>query len=129
AMYALQLLGMAVVLALHDDAYEDVATKFFEHYLAIAGAVQTSALWDETDGFFYDVLHLNDGRDVSVRVRSLVGLVPALAGAEFHYNVLERLPGFAARAEWYLRNHPELAGAVRERKDEDVVHRLLSVVS
>jgi hypothetical protein len=129
AMYALHLLEMALVLALNDESYEDVATKFFEHYLAIAGAVQTSGLWDETDGYFYDVLHLNDGRDIPVRVRSLVGLVPLVAAAEFHYGILDHLPGFAARAEWYVRNHPELARAIMERKGPDAVHRLMSVVT
>ena len=120
---------MALVLALNDESYEDVATKFFEHYLAIAGAVQTSGLWDDTDGYFYDVLHLNDGRDVPVRVRSLVGLVPLVAAAEFHYGILDHLPGFAARAEWYVRNHPELAHAIMERKgpaDRDVANQLTS---
>src|SRR6185369_10172537 len=129
AMYALHLLEIAIVLALNDESYEDVATKFFEHYLAIAGAVQTSGLWDDEDGYFYDVLHLNDGRDVPVRVRSLVGLVPLVAAAEFHYGILDHLPGFAARAEWYVSNHPELAHAIMERKGTDAVHRLMSVVT
>jgi hypothetical protein len=128
AMYALDLLEIALRLALHDNAFEDVATKFFEHFLAIAYAADSSRLWDETDAFYYDVLHLADGRDVPVKVRSLVGLVPVTAAAEYHYGMLARLPDFAARAQWYLTNRPELAAAVHTRDGGDEVHRLLSVV-
>ena len=129
AMYALDLLQMAAAIALSDRAFEDVATKFFEHFLAIAHAVDSSGLWDEEDGYFYDVLHLADGRDVPIKVHSLVGLIPVTAAREFHFNRLAELPEFSERANWYLQNHPELAGAVLQRTDESGTHRLLSVVT
>ena len=84
AMYALDLLDMALRLALHDRSYEDVATKFFEHFLAIAGAANNAGLWDDEDAYFYDVLHLADGTDVPIKVKSLVGLVPI--GAALAYD-------------------------------------------
>ena len=68
AMYALDLLEMALRLAVQDRSYEDVATKFFEHFLAIAGAANSAGLWDAQDRFFYDVLHLADGRDIPIKV-------------------------------------------------------------
>ena len=80
AMYALDLLEMALRLALQDRSYEDVATKFFEHFLAIAGAANSAGLWDAQDRFFYDVLHLADGRDIPIKVRSLVGPDPGDRG-------------------------------------------------
>ena len=110
AMYALDLLEISLRLALVNDAFEDVATKFFEHFLAIAHAANTSGLWDEEDGFFYDVLHLADGRDVPIKVRSLVGLIPVTAAREYHAGRLASLPDFAERAAWFLENHPDLRG-------------------
>jgi len=128
AAFALDLLEIAVQLALHDPAYEDVATKFFEHFLAIAYAADNAGLWDEHDAYYYDVLHLADGTDIPIKVKSLVGLVSVTAAAEYHYGLLKELPDFAARAEWFMANKPALASAVRERSDGAVTHRLLSVV-
>ncbi|HET8970653.1 MAG TPA: hypothetical protein VFN19_06325, partial [Candidatus Nanopelagicales bacterium] len=129
AMYALGLLEIALRLAVFDRAYEDVATKFFEHYLAIAGAANSSALWDEQDHFFYDVLHLVDGRDIPIKVRSLVGLIPVTAAIAYDDILPERLPAFSARAAWFLTNRPELASSFHVRTEGDTVHRLLSVVA
>jgi hypothetical protein len=111
AMYALDLLDMAVRLALIDIAYEDVATKFFEHFLTIAGAANAANLWDEEDAYYYDVLHLATGQDVPLKVKSLVGLVPVTAALAFNVDTIDALPEFKARLEWFLANHPELAGA------------------
>ena len=129
AMYALDLLEIAMRLALEDRAFEDVATKFFEHFLAIAHAANNSGLWDDTDGFFYDVLHLADGRDVPIKVRSLVGLIPVTAAREYHANIVNSLPEFAERATWFLENHPQLGTSVQQRTGADGTHRLLSVVT
>ena len=83
AMYSLNLLRIALELAMHDHVYEDIATKFFEHFLYIAHAMENvcggSGLWDEADEFYYDVLNLPDGERVPLRVRSMVGLIPLFA--------------------------------------------------
>jgi len=129
AMYALDLLDMALRLAMRNRIYEDVATKFFEHFLQIAGAANASGLWDPEDGFFYDVLHLNDGTDVPIKVRSLVGLIPVTAVAAFHGGDLSALPDFAARAEWFIANRSQYAGGLHTRLGPDGLHRLISLVS
>jgi len=129
AAYALDLLDMAGRLCRHDLAYEDVATKFFEHFLAISAAANSAGLWHDDDGFFYDVLHLVDGGDVPLRVKSLVGLIPVTATMDFDDIALDRLSDFSARAEWYLENHPALAGFVQSRKDPAGVRRLLALVA
>ncbi len=129
AMYALDLLDMALRLALHDSAYEDAATKFFEHFLAIAYAADNAGLWDEGDAYFYDVLHLADGTAVPIKVKSLVGLIPVTAAAEYHTGEASRLPDFSARVVWFLRNKPKLAAAVHSHTSGDSTHRLLSVVA
>jgi hypothetical protein len=129
AMYALDLLAMAVILALHDESFEDVTVKFFEHFLVIANAANNAGLWDDEDAYFYDVLHLTDGRDVPVKVRSLVGLVPITAAIDVRDGILERLPYFAERARWYLNTKPELATSLHVRTDGDRTYRMLCLVS
>jgi len=116
-MYCLNLLGIALELASQDSAYEDLATKFFEHFMAIAGALnnlggQGVALWDDGDEFFYDALHLPDGRVERLKVRSLVGLLPLLAVETIHPDLLKKLPHFARRMDWFLAHRPDLAGLV-----------------
>jgi Mannosylglycerate hydrolase MGH1-like glycoside hydrolase domain len=117
AMYSLNLMRIALELALHNPVYEDIASKFFEHFLHIAEAMSKLAgeglgLWDEQDEFYYDVLHLpNDRREV-LRVRSMVGLIPLFAVEVLEPELLERLPGFAKRLEWVLANKPHLAESV-----------------
>jgi hypothetical protein len=109
AMYCLDLLEMALRLAAHDDVYEDVATKFFEHFAYIADAMETQGLWDEQDGYFYDVLCLDGTPHTPVRVRSMVGAVPIFAVTVLDPGVLGRLPAFARRLEWFVANKPEYA--------------------
>jgi hypothetical protein len=109
AHFAAEMLAIAVELAGHDPAYEDMARKFFEHYLAIVTAINTldgTGLWDEEDGFYYDHLHI-DGRMVPLKCRSMVGLVPLFAVETFDRDMLERLPGFRRRIEWFARHRPE----------------------
>ena len=107
AMYALDLCAIALVLAEDDSSYEDIASKFFEHFaritVALNAANEAGGLWDRRDGFFYDVIHEEDGDHVPLRVRSMVGLSPLYAARVIDDGVLERLPGFATRRRWYLR--------------------------
>jgi hypothetical protein len=117
AMYALNLMRIALELAQHNHVYEDIATKFLEHFLHIAEAMSSGGetgigLWDEEDEFFYDVLHLPDGQMVSLKVRSMVGLIPLFAVETLDPDLLERVPDFAARLEWFLNYRPDLASLV-----------------
>jgi len=117
AMYSLNLMRIALELALHNPVYEDIATKFFEHFLHIAEAMTNLAgeglgLWDEQDEFYYDVLHLPAGRREVLRVRSMVGLIPLLAVEVIEPELLERLPGFRERLEWMMKYKPNLAKLV-----------------
>ena len=112
-MYCLNMLAMALELARDDRAYEDVASKFFEHFVYIAHAThhvggEKMGLWDEEDGFFYDVLNLPDGLRCPMKVRSLVGLIPLFAIETWDTEMTERLPGFMRRAQWFIDNNPEL---------------------
>ena len=121
AMYCLNLLRIALELALHDHVYEDIATKFFEHFLAIAAAINGEdddalGLWDETDQFYYDHLNLPDGQNVPVKIQSAVGLIPLLAIEVLEPEMLTQLPEFAARMEWYLKHRPQLAGLISDWK-------------
>jgi hypothetical protein len=104
-------------LALNDPVYEDIATKFFEHFLFIAAAMNNIggegiALWDEQDEFFYDVLRLPDDSTFPLRVRSLVGLIPLCAVETVEPRVLDALPGFKERLVWFLTNRPDLTALV-----------------
>ncbi|WP_297985581.1 glucosidase [uncultured Chryseobacterium sp.] len=117
AMFALNMMRISMELALHNPVYEDMAIKFFEHYLYIAEAMEnlgevSDGLWNEEDGFFYDVLQLNDGKSVSLKLRSIVGLTPMFAVEVIEHEMLEKLPGFKTRMEWILKNRPELANVV-----------------
>lgn len=117
AMYCLNLLRISIELALHNHVYEDIATKFFEHFLAIADAINglnddTLGLWDETDQFYYDRLNLPDGETLSMRIQSAVGLIPLLAVETLEPEVLNQLPEFSARMEWYLKHRPQLAALI-----------------
>jgi hypothetical protein len=130
AMYALNLLDMALKLAEHDRSYEEVATKFFEHFAYIARAAHDQGLWDDRDGFFYDSLRQPDGTRVPLRVRSVVGLVPLAATTSLSSTTLNRLPELATRLRWFLTNKPEYAGVIGERRlsHHGRQRRLLSVV-
>jgi hypothetical protein len=128
-MYCLNLLEIAVVLASHDDTYEDLATKFFEHFAYIATAVHQRGLWDEADGFYYDVLRTADGTRHPLRVRSMVGLLPLCATTTLGEATLARLPEFAARVRWFVEHKPEFAGNVAHRFTRDGSEgRLLAMV-
>lgn len=116
AMYALNLLEMALRLAESDRCYEDLVTKFFEHFTYIAKAAYDQRLWDERDGFFYDALRLPDGRQVPMRCRSVVGLVPLAATTSISSRSLSRLPELGHRLRWFLTNKPEYADVIGERR-------------
>ncbi len=111
AFYCGTMLSIALELAKEDPAYEDVASKFFEHFVAIVDAMNTlggSGLWDEQDGFYYDQLHV-DNQHIPLRVRSMVGLIPLFACEILEQRVIEKLPGFARRMRWFLENRQDLA--------------------
>ena len=113
AMYALSMLKISVELARADHAYEEMATKFFQHFLLIAGA-DGSALWDEQDGFFYDTLNLPSGERVPLRARSMVGLIPLLAVTTLERDTIAGLTGFSGSMKWFLDHRPDLAAQVSD---------------
>src|SRR5213075_3209487 len=120
--YSLNLMRIALELAKHNKVYEDIATKFFEHFLQIVEAMNNIGeggigLWDEADGFYYDVLNLPNGEMKPLKVRSMVGLIPLFAVETLEQELLERLPAFAARLKWFLNYRPDLAKLV-SRWDE-----------
>ena len=135
AMYALNLLAIAMELAKEDPSYEDVASKFWEHFLYIAHAMNNRGddeirLWDEQDGFFYDVLHLPEGKPFPMKVRSMVGLIPLFAVETLEPELLDSLPDFKRRMEWFIQNRPDLIGNVAcMRTPGNAERRLLSIVS
>ena len=110
--FTLEMLKIALELAKDDPVYQDLATKFFEHFLAIAGAMADveggHGLWDPEDGFYYDVLHLPDGSSTQLKVRSLVGLMPLLAVDVAGHDRVEGLTAFTRRTRWFLENRPEM---------------------
>jgi len=119
AMYSLNLMRIALELALHNPVYQDIATKFFEHFLQIAEAMTCMGddehgvgLWDEEDQFFYDQLNLPDGRMIKLKVRSLVGLTPLFAVETLEPELLEKVPDFRRRLRWFLNYRPDLANLV-----------------
>jgi len=117
AMYSLNMMKISLELAMHNPVYQDMATKFFEHFLYIAGAMANmgsgdTGLWDDTDSFFYDVLRFPGGASQKLRVRSMVGITPLFAVEVLGKEVLEALPQFAERLTWFLNNKPALASLV-----------------
>jgi hypothetical protein len=117
AMYCVHLLRAAIELALHDVAYEEIATKFFDHFLAIAGAIngvgeESLGLWDETDEFYFDQLVLPDSRRIELKVYSIVGLIPLFACQVLEPEILQLLPEFSARMQWFLKHRPKLAALI-----------------
>jgi hypothetical protein len=117
AMYCLNLLRTALELALHDPAYEDIASKFFEHFLSIAAAINgvgedRLGLWDESDEFYFDQLVFPDNTHVELKVHSIVGLIPLFASQVLEPEVLQQLPEFSARLQWFLKHRPDLANLV-----------------
>jgi hypothetical protein len=134
AFFCVTMLAMAMELAKENPAYEDVASKFFEHFVAIADAMNTLAgrgLWDDDDGFYYDHLHV-DGKEVLLRIRSMVGIIPLFAVEVLDEKVIGRLHGFRKRMQWFLDNRPDLARQVSymECQGEDGSgRRLLAIPS
>lgn len=129
AMYALDLLAIALRLAVHDPSYQDVAIKFVEHFLRIAASANNSGMWDDTDAYFYDVLHTSDGQDVPLKVRSLVGLVPIVASLAYDDPHLDRMPEFRERVLWFLKHNPELGASYHVRETDGSRTIQLALVS
>jgi hypothetical protein len=132
AAYCLQLMKIAIELSEFNPVYQDLASKFLEHFLRVADAMTNnrSKLWDDEDGFFYDMLTNPDGSRVPLRVRSLVGLSPLFAVDTIEPETLERFPDFKRRLKWFVTNRPHLSGSMA-RIDVPGVgkRRLLSVLT
>ncbi len=133
AMYSLNLMRIALELAQHNHVYEDIATKFFEHFLHIAEAMTQigdgMGLWNEEDGFFYDVLNLPDGQMLPLKVRSMVGLIPLFAVETLEPELCAKVPAFTERLDWFLNYRPDLAGLVsRWNEPGKGERRLLSLL-
>jgi hypothetical protein len=134
AMYCLNLMRIALELARHNKVYEDIATKFFEHFLHIAEAMNNIGdegigLWNEQDEFYYDVLNLPNGQSVPLKVRSMVGLIPLFAVETLEPELLAELPEFTKRLEWFLSHRLDLAKLVSRWKEcGDCERHLLSLL-
>ncbi len=133
AFYCATMLSMAIELASEDPSYEDIASKFFEHFVAITDAMNTlggTGLWDEEDGFYYDQLLL-DGRSIPLKIRSMVGLIPLCACEVLEQELLDRLPGFTKRMKWFLENRKDLARHISYMMPDKSAHghRLLAIPS
>ncbi|MDX1921263.1 MAG: hypothetical protein SFU25_11090 [Candidatus Caenarcaniphilales bacterium] len=133
AFYSTTMLSISLELASHDKSYEDVASKFFEHFISIADAMNTlggDGLWDEADGFYYDQINL-DGKEIPLKVRTMVGLIPLFAVEILKSSVINKLPGFKKRMDWFLQNRKDVAKQVfcdgAYCQNEDKI--LLSIVS
>jgi hypothetical protein len=135
AMYTLNLLAIALELAAEEACYEDVASKFWEHFIYIAHAMghrghDGMGLWNEEDGFFYDVLKLPDGAHFPMKIRSMVGLIPLFAVETLEPEVLAKLPGFKRRLEWFIDNRPDLTENLAcMRTEGEGERRLLSIAN
>jgi hypothetical protein len=132
-MFCLNMMTIALELAKENRAYADVASKFFEHFVYISHAMNNIGhegieLWDQDDGFYYDVLHLSDGRHIQMKVRSMVGLIPLFAVETLEPDLVDLLPGFKSRMMWFIENRPEFQRHVDARTREDGrERRLLSI--
>jgi hypothetical protein len=132
-MYCLNMLAIALELARENSAYEGVASKFFEHFVYIAHAMndlggEGLSLWDEPDGFYYDVLRLPNGDHFPMRVRSMVGLISLYAVETLEPEVVDRLPAFKRRMQWFIDNKPALRAHIRNVETPSGTRRLLSIV-
>ncbi|MDX6712440.1 MAG: hypothetical protein QOH96_3456 [Blastocatellia bacterium] len=135
AMYSLNLLAIAMELAKEDPVYEDVASKFWEHFIYIAQAMNNLGddgveLWNEEDGFFYDVLHQPNGEHFPLKVRSMVGLIPLFAVETLEPRTLDKLPAFKRRLDWFVNNRPDLTGNLAcMQTPGQSARRLMSVIN
>ena len=121
ASFCLTMLSIALELAETRPAYEDIASKFLEHYIEICDAINTlggSGLWDEEDGFYYDQLVINDHQSIPLKTRSLVGLLPIMATTVLKQSQIDALPGFKRRMDWFLKNRPDIMKYVKFRRVE-----------
>ena len=120
AFYCVIMLNIALDLAVSDDTYEDMASKFFEHFTQISDAINKMSdgvgLWDEQDGFYYDHLS-SDSCSIPLRVRSMVGLVPLMACLVLDDEYVNKLPGFKKRLDWFMKNRKDLASQVSKHAD------------
>ncbi|MDQ3908624.1 MAG: glucosidase, partial [Acidobacteriota bacterium] len=126
AFYCATMLRVALELAAEEPEYEDIASKFFEHFVQIVDAINAigdRGLWDERDGFYYDEVKIDGGDEVPLRVRSLVGLVPLFACEIVEEDVLARLPGFTKRMRWFLDNRPDLARHISYAEKQEAGQR------
>ncbi len=132
-MFCLNMLAIALELAEDDAAYEDVASKFFEHFVYICRAMNDRGgfeLWNEEDGFFYDVLHVPERRPFPMKIRSMVGLIPLFAVETLDSDIVDRLPGFKRRMQWFIENRPDFGNHVETQTTPDgTVRRFLSLVN
>ena len=133
-MYCLNMMTIALELSRENPAYEDVASKFLEHFVYISRAMNNIAgqgieLWDRTDRFYYDVLRLPDGKSLPMRVRSLVGLIPLLAVETLDSELIDTLPGFKRRMQYFIDNLPEFADYVETLTTPTNIRRFLSLVN
>ena len=131
AFYCATMLSMALELAKDDPAYEDLASKFFEHFVAITDAMNClggTGLWNEEDGFYYDQLQVQ-GQAIPLRVRSMVGLIPLFAAEVLEDDAIDRLPGFKKRLRWFLDNRKDLSRHIAYMQDGGHGHRLLAIPS
>ena len=133
-MYCLNMLAIALELAKDNPAYEDVASKFFEHFVYICGAMnnlggENIELWNAKDGFYYDVLSMPNGQRIPLKVRSMVGLIPLFAVETLDPEQVDKLPGFKRRMQWFIENRPELSDHIEAQSTDDGVRRFLSLVN
>ncbi len=135
-MYCLNMLAIALELARENPAYEDVASKFFEHFVYIAHAMDhrggeaDTSLWDEEDGFFYDVLNVPGTSPRRMKIRSMVGLIPLYAVETLEPEIVDRLPGFKRRMQWFIDHHQDFRDHIQEVEEPGRgVRRLLSIVT
>jgi hypothetical protein len=132
ALFCQNMLEIAIELAATDPDYEDMALKFCEHFLWIASAMthlgQDTGMWDDEDGFFYDVLRLPSGQAQRLKVRSMVGLLPLCAATVFQGDLLEKSPEIADRLHWFLQTRPELCTAIHDPQKPGVANRRLASI-
>lgn len=135
AMYSLNMLAIAIELAQEDKAYEDVASKFFEHFVRISDAMNNmgkgdTELWNEKDGFYYDVLHLENHEDIPLKIRSMVGLIPLFAVETIEDKWLDKFPELKKRTEWFLEHRPDLTDDIAcMQKEGRENRRILAIVN
>ncbi len=133
AFYCTTMLAIAMELANHDPVYEDVASKFFEHFMAITDAMNSlggNGLWDEEDGFYHDQLRTRGNETIPLKIRSIVGVIPLFAITILKEELIERLPGFRRRLEWFLNNREDLyhqISLLEVRTQDGFRRRLLAV--